>query len=190
MVRKPKLWECFQELWISLCFFQGKENFLLSKTSRPGQWSTCHLIHYVRRFCTWGLSGWIVKLTTHVHLLQRLQLSGEIPLFSPHAFTTWKLSFALSLLSMTPYTIALKCKSECWVGKSVEDSGHAQSTYSVLPFTQEDNENLEYPQSNSQSPSQDSNWIPLEYKWKCYHWSACLVKEVPEMFHKCNRTGK
>ena len=25
-------------------------------------------------------------------------------------------------------------------------------------------ENLEYPQSNSQSPSQDSKWIPLEYK--------------------------
>jgi len=24
---------------------------------------------------------------------------------------------------------------------------------------------------------------------KCYHWSACLVKEVTEMFHKCNRTG-
>jgi hypothetical protein len=45
----------------------------------------------------------------------------------------------------------------------VEDRGHGPSTYNVLPHSQRTNENFEYLPSNSQSPSQDSNWIPLEY---------------------------
>ena len=40
----------------------------------------------------------VVKLTTHLHLTQRLGMSGTIPTPHPHPFTTWTATLPLCLL--------------------------------------------------------------------------------------------
>ena len=43
----------------------------------------------ITRVLSQGLSRWGVKLTTHLHLVLRLRISGAIPLLPLHAFSAW-----------------------------------------------------------------------------------------------------
>jgi hypothetical protein len=43
-----------------------------------------HMQMAIRRLC-----GWLVKLTTRLHLVPRLRMRGDIPLLPLYAFMSW-----------------------------------------------------------------------------------------------------
>jgi hypothetical protein len=65
---------------------QGQEIFLFSKTvqTESGAHSTSHAIG--TGFLSQSYDGGGVKLTTYLHLVPRLRMSGVLPIFLPYFF--------------------------------------------------------------------------------------------------------
>jgi hypothetical protein len=60
---------------------------------------------------SWDTSGRGVKLTTHLHLVPRLRVSGAIPLLPLYAFMPWtcKTTYLMDMKNMTSIKLFFSC---------------------------------------------------------------------------------
>ena len=76
-------------------YWQKQDTFLFSNIARPVLGPTQPPLQWVPRSFL-AKSGWGVQLTTHMHLLQRLRMTGAITLLPLHAFKVWTETILLS----------------------------------------------------------------------------------------------
>lgn len=67
----------------------GQEIFLSSETSRPVLGLTQPHIQWIPRVLSRWSTGWEANITTHLHLNQKLRMSGTTPLLLLYVFMEW-----------------------------------------------------------------------------------------------------